>query len=109
MKFSTCGDFLASAGYDKQIFLWDVFEEKCSNFLNLKGHTNAVLDLSWSCDSTRLYSCGADHTVNIWDLVEGKRIKKLKGHEGIVNGVSSVRRGAELVIESSDLLDCEWK
>jgi len=102
LKFSDDGDFLASAGYDKLIFLWDVFDPQCKNVLALKGHTNAILDLCWSLDSTRLYSCGADRTVCIWDLIEGKRLKKYKGHEGTVNCVNAVKRGPELIVSGGD-------
>jgi Prp8 binding protein len=96
-KFSHEGFFYASAGADRKILLWEVFEEKCSNIVTLDGHTNAVLELVWSQDDSKIFTCSADKTVCIWDIYEGKRLKKLKGHESFVNCVASARRGPELV------------
>lgn len=77
--------------------IWEVFEEKCRNLTSLSGHNNAILGTCWSQDDSKIYSCSADKTVCIWDIYEAKRIKKLKGHEGIINSIDSSRRGPELV------------
>jgi len=52
MKFSTDGQYLASAGFDRLIYFWDVFpssgsevSEPCKNIGVLKGHKNAIIDL----------------------------------------------------------------
>ena len=44
-KFSHCGNFLASAGHDRLILIWDVFDPKVKNLGYCKGHKNAILDL----------------------------------------------------------------
>mmetsp|Transcript_10632 Transcript_10632/g.10474 ORF Transcript_10632/g.10474 Transcript_10632/m.10474 type:complete len:154 (+) Transcript_10632:283-744(+) len=51
-----------------------------------------------------MYTCSADKTVSVWDLTEGKRLKKYKDHEGIVNSVQAGRRGEEIFVTTSD--DC---
>jgi len=50
LKFSPDGDYLASAGNDRQIFFWDVSstENPPTNVGVLKGHKNAILELAWS-------------------------------------------------------------
>lgn len=96
-KFSNEGYIYASAGHDKSILLWEVFEESCRNLTSLQGHSNAILELSWSQDDSKLYTCSADKSVCIWDVYESKRIKKLKGHESFVNCLSSTKKGSELV------------
>jgi WD40 repeat protein len=47
VRFSPDGANLASAGKDRDIFIWNVFGE-CATTQTLKGHKNAVLDLHWS-------------------------------------------------------------
>ena len=44
-KFSRDGEYLASAGYDRLIYFWDVFDENCKNLGVMKGHKNAILEL----------------------------------------------------------------
>jgi Prp8 binding protein len=46
-----------------------------------------------------MYSCSADKTIGVWDLVEGKRIKKYKEHEGVVNSIQAAHRGEEVIFK----------
>lgn len=96
-KFSNEGFLYASAGFDKSIMLWEVYEEKCRNLCALQGHNNAILELAWAQDDSKVFSCSADKTVSVWDIYEAKRIKKFKGHESFVNCISATKRGSELV------------
>jgi Prp8 binding protein len=88
---------LATAGFDREINVWETFHEETRNLTKLVGHNNAILQLAWSQDDSRIYSCSADKTVCIWDLYEATRIKKLKGHEGLVNSIDASKKGPELV------------
>ena len=45
MKFSPDGKSIASSAADKLVFAWRVYGE-CENYLMLKGHKNAVLEVS---------------------------------------------------------------
>ena len=101
-KFSPCGNLLASGGNDRQILLWDVFDPQCKNILALKGHSNSVLELCWSRDSSTLYSCGADRTLCMWNIAEGVRVKKYRDHENIVNSVDATKMGSEMIATASD-------
>ena len=96
-KFSNEGFLFASGGHDRNIMVWEVFEERCRNVVTLSGHNNAILELTFSQDDSKIFTCSADKTVGVWDIYESKRIKKLKGHESFVNCISSTRRGTELV------------
>jgi Prp8 binding protein len=93
VKFSPDGQSLASASFDKQVFLWRVYGT-CENFLVLKGHKNAVLEVAWSADGRELFTASADRTAGMWDLETGKRRRNITGHSDIVNAVSPARKAS---------------
>lgn len=106
VKFNNTGSLLASAGFDKQVLIWDVYKN-CKNTGVLKGHSNAILEVQWSMDGSKLYTAAADKTVCAWDSYTTKRIKKFTGHTGVVNSCHPSRRGLDLVVSASD--DCTAK
>jgi len=113
-RFSPNSQFLASAGKERDILLWNVYSETCDNWNVLNGHKNAVTEVCWSRDNmyafiqyhtnrpSSLYSSSVDKTVAVWDAASGERIKQLKGHGGIVNAVSTNRTGSPLIASASD-------
>ncbi|CAG0915320.1 unnamed protein product [Notodromas monacha] len=100
-KFHPDGEFLVSAGMDRDILIWKVYGE-CENIHVMSGHSGAVLDLQLSTDGERVYTASTDKTVGIWDLVEGRRVKRIKAHGGFVNSVCAARRGPPLLVTGSD-------
>ncbi|TMW60991.1 hypothetical protein Poli38472_014452 [Pythium oligandrum] len=106
LKFDPSGQHVASASFDKSIFLWDVYGE-CRNYGVLNGHKNAVMEVHWSYDSSQIVSASADKTVGVWDVQTGTRVKKFVGHSGIVNSCCPVTKGPMLVVSGSD--DCTSK
>lgn len=46
VKFSPKGDHLITAGFDKKIFVWDIYNG-CANLGILGAHKNAILDVCW--------------------------------------------------------------
>jgi len=53
----------------------------------LKGHPGSALGLAFSADGTRLYSCGFEGTLRVWDPASGKELSVLTGHDGFVRRV----------------------
>ncbi|XP_065222784.1 U5 small nuclear ribonucleoprotein 40 kDa protein [Planococcus citri] len=106
VKFHPEGKHLASAGYDRQIFMWNVYGE-CENIGTLSGHTGAVMELHFSTDGNYIFTCSTDSTLGMWDLEKGQRVKKLKGHGSFVNSCDVNRRGPIKLCSGSD--DCTVK
>jgi WD40 repeat protein len=94
VAFSHNGKFLATAGMDKSIKIWDaesraevndlhdVYEEEGHGHFRpqthfelkcLRGHADTVCSLDWSPDDTRLVTAGADGSVRVWDAAAGKQ------------------------------------
>ncbi|PVV00999.1 hypothetical protein BB560_004601 [Smittium megazygosporum] len=107
-KFSPSGENIASCSMDRSILLWKTFKD-CKNYGIIKPHNNAILQVLWSQDGQRIYSASADKTVAISDAVTGARIKKFKGHLGIIwdsrkkNSVSSLENGLPVTSVSCSL------
>ncbi len=67
VAWSPNGEFVATAGYDDTVKVWNV--ESAQEVATLRGHTNWVLDVKWSPDSAQLASVG-NSAVKIWDLAK---------------------------------------
>ncbi|KAJ5072574.1 u5 small nuclear ribonucleoprotein 40 kda protein [Anaeramoeba ignava] len=88
IKFHPDGETLATASFDKKIFLWKVYGD-CEQYATLKGHKNAVLEVCYSNDKKTLLSCSADQTVILWDLNKESKIRHVREHRSVVNAISS--------------------
>ncbi|CAD8111280.1 unnamed protein product [Paramecium sonneborni] len=76
VQFSPDGKYIASAGKEKQIKIWDAQTyEHCSD---LDKHTAQVNTLSFSSDSKFIYSGSDDKTIIKWDITNLQDIKSNK-------------------------------
>ncbi|KAL5604257.1 hypothetical protein BROUX41_002235 [Berkeleyomyces rouxiae] len=100
-SFDPNGNYIASAGMDRNIFLWRTYGE-CENYGILTGHKGAILDLRWSRDSRALFSASADMFLASWDLESGSRIRRYVGHEEVINAMDISKRGDEVLVSGSD-------
>ncbi|RXK35253.1 ribosome assembly protein 4 [Tremella mesenterica] len=76
--FSPDGRWIASAGFDNSVKLW---EGRTGKFVSsLRGHVAAVYRVAWSADSRMLVSASKDSTLKIWDLKTYKIRQDLSGH-----------------------------
>merc|ERR1711935_163623 len=85
------------------IMLLEGHDGECSNYHQIPhAHKGAVLDLQFGQQGEQIYTASSDHTVGVFDYVQGTRVKRMKGHHGIVNSVHAARRGEPLVCSASD-------
>ncbi len=105
--FSPDGTRVATAGYDRDIILWDVDSGEAVR--NFAGHNGAIFDLAFSPDGSLLASACADETVKIWNVAEGLRLDTLNQPEGEVFAVEITADGKHVIAASSDNRLRVWK
>lgn len=120
VRWSSDGKYLASAGDDKVVMIWQIARYNNSAAGNslfggtanaetwrcvatLRGHSGDILDLNWSKTEQWLASCSVDNTVIIWNTGKWNEIvATLRGHTGLVKGVSFDPVGKYVASQSDD-------
>jgi len=105
-KFSHNGEYFCSAGNDKTINIWEVFDKKCQNVNSIiHAHSSPILEICWSSDDDYIASCSVDKRVTLWDIYNGNYLIKYKDHDNYVysidfndNLICSVGEDCTLVI-----------
>jgi len=87
VSYSPDGKFLASADWNRDIFVWDLG----SNQIAIQGwqfHTARVNRINWSSDSAHIVSGALDGAIYVWNVQQtGKRVNVKDAHRGGVNDV----------------------
>ncbi|MCJ1330756.1 hypothetical protein MMC10_007443 [Thelotrema lepadinum] len=75
------------------------------------AHGHEVLDIAVTSDNARFASVGGDRQVFLWDVAQGRTLKRWAGHAGRVNAVDFGGEGSVVVSGSYDatvrLWDCK--
>jgi WD40 repeat protein len=94
------GTWLATAGGDKMVRLWDPVSGTQRG--ELIGHTGPVKAVAITPDGTWLATAGHDKAVRIWDPPTGTQRRELIGHTGPVNAVAIAPDGTWLATAGHD-------
>ena len=100
LSFSPNGEYLASAGWDEAVRLWDV--ETGAHVQSFLGHSADIYGLSFSPDGTLLVSACEDDTVRLWDIEVLQPKGFIRGHTSDVTGVSFSPDGNTIATSSTD-------
>ncbi len=98
---------LATAGYDKQVLIWDLVTGKVVR--RLKDHSDAVYGLAFSPDGKTLASCAADRTVKLWDWATGRRTVTLSESTGELYAVAFTPDGSHVLAAGVDRSIRMWR
>jgi WD40 repeat protein/tRNA A-37 threonylcarbamoyl transferase component Bud32 len=106
LAFTSDGQTLATAGFDRSIKLWEVAAGR--ERATLRGHAAAVFAMAFSSDNKRLASGAIDGIVKVWDVAAGQLEGSCKGHVQPVISVAWTPDGRTLVSGSMDGLVKVW-
>ena len=118
LAFSPAGRWLASAGKDGTIRLWDLSALQGQTLtqppLVLAGHTDHIYDLAWSATGDRLASASYDRTVGLWDTAQltqsqATLVTRLRGHDNQVQTVAFHPSGTVLASGGKDQTVRLWQ
>jgi WD40 repeat protein/lipoprotein NlpI/tRNA A-37 threonylcarbamoyl transferase component Bud32 len=107
VAFSHDGKYLATAGADYVVHIWDIKGQ--SRLRSLNGHAGSVTSLAFSPDDSRLATASYDTTVRLWDTDSGRELLVLKGHRAGLNQIAFRPDGAALASVSSDGKTLIWQ
>ncbi len=105
--FSPQEDQVATAGYDREIILWDSVSGK--PIRKFTGHNGAIFDLAFSPDGKVLVSACADETVKVWNVETGMRLDTLSQPVGAVLAVDITANGKFILACGADNRLRIWK
>jgi WD40 repeat protein len=94
------GSWLASAGADGTIRIWDPATGAAKHLL--ADHSGSVQHLAVAADGSWLASAGADGTIRIWDPATGAAKHLLAGHSGGVLALAVAGDGSWLASGGND-------
>ncbi|MEN8244368.1 MAG: caspase family protein [Thermodesulfobacteriota bacterium] len=118
LSFSPSGRWLASAGKDHSILLWDLSALQGHHMgkspVVLTGHTARITGLAWSSTGSRLASASYDGTIGLWNCgqLEQEKVQllsRLKGHSGKVRSVAFHPDGKVLISGGQDRKIRHWQ
>lgn len=94
------GSWIASAGWDHTVRIWDPAIGSAKH--TLVGHTAEVQLLALAPDGDWLASAGNDSTVRIWDPDSGTETHTMNGHTGPVGALAPAPDGGWLASADDD-------
>ena len=100
--FAAREKLLFSGSYDGKLLTWSLEAESPAPTRMIAAHKGFLRALAVSPDGKLLASCGNDHMVRLWNVIDGTPVKELAGHTSHVYNVAFHPKQPLLV--SADLM-----
>ncbi|MCG8327096.1 MAG: hypothetical protein MI974_05395 [Chitinophagales bacterium] len=104
VAFSPDGQYVASASWDYQAYLWNLDGRLITSF---KGHQDELTQICFSPDGKWILTGSRDNTARLWDIT-GELIQTFSGHQGDVSSVSFSPDGKTIATAGWDMKICLW-
>ncbi len=95
LAFSPNDRYLATAGEDASVCIWDVATG--ARLCDLTGQLTVFTSVAWSPSGDRLLGGGDDGTITIWDTASHQQVGRLKGHQAPIRSLAFLPDGQRLV------------
>jgi WD40 repeat protein len=99
---------LATAGYDRQLKLWDTHTGQLLQSIPIDqsattdGHTDSIQEIRFSPDGGQILTASNDGEAIVWEAASGKARLTLSGHDGPVNSADFSPDESLIATGSSD-------
>ena len=107
VSFDPTGRWMATAGEDGVITIWDFRETRV--VMQLRGNSRAILSVAFAPDGKLLASAGKDKSVRLWDAATGQFLRTFTGHTDEVRSVAFSPDGTTVASGSSDRTVRLWQ
>jgi len=106
IAFSDNGQFIATAGEDGAVEIWDLGNGQLRQTLSGIGRVNA---LRFAPDGQWLATANADFSISLWDIKGGEERLHLKKHNAPINGLAFSPDGQLLASGGDDKTVIIWE
>jgi WD40 repeat protein len=83
IAFSPDSQTLATASFDRRVFLWDLNRQEIQT--TLVGHLDRIRDVTFSQDGQTLATAAEDGTIRLWERGSGFLIETLQAHSAVLD------------------------